>query len=325
MSEQMGYIYKITNDINDKVYVGETTRSLEVRFHEHAFDKRSTSKIHKAIQELGWQHFKIEEIEQVPISQLYEKETYWITVYDSYHKGYNGNASGQWEGGNQRYWDSVHVIEPNIYFDSAEDMGRKVHSLTSWSFRFCNDKVKECLSKNIPFLNYHLEYKRIPEVEISTIEDQENWIKTLNIQFAGKHIYCPQLDKEFESVGQTAKYVLDNGYYIGTSKIPMQALVTTIGKMIKEPSYEQNSIKDLTFEQVPGFTKNSGSDTPWTEMQVHCNELDMDFDSQKKAAQYMIDAGYWKGIKLKTARLRLSDIINGIFPEYKGYSFSKII
>ena len=183
---------------------------------------------------------------------------------------------------------------------------------------------KSFSTKNISFLDYHLEYKKVPEEEISSIEDQENWIKTLNIQFAGKHIYCPQLDKEFESVGQTAKYVLDNGYYIGTSKIPMQALVTTIGKMIKEPTYEQNSIKDLTFEQVPGFTKNSGSNTPWTEMRVHCNELNMDFDSQKKAAQYMIDNGYWKGIKLKTARLRLSDIINGIFPEYKGYSFSKI-
>ena len=71
-----GYIYKIINDINDKIYIGETTRSLEVRFHEHCFDKRSTSQIHKAIQELGWQHFQIIEIEKVPLNQLYEREKY---------------------------------------------------------------------------------------------------------------------------------------------------------------------------------------------------------------------------------------------------------
>ncbi len=324
MGEQLGYVYKITNDINDKVYIGETTRSLEVRFQEHAFEKRSTSRIHKAIQELGWQHFKIQEIERVPISQLYERETYWISEYNSYHNGYNGNPSGQWEGGNQRYWDSVHVIEPNIYFDSAEDMGRKVHSLTSWSFRFCNDKVKECLSKNIPFLDYHLEYKRVPIEEISSIEDQENWIKTLNIQFAGKHLYCPQLNQEFETTGQAAKYILDNNYYTGQSKIPNQAVIGIIGNMLKNPEYECAVLSGLTFEQLPGATKNAGSQEPFKDMCVHCNELDMDFNSQKEAAQYMIDNGYWSGIKLKTARLRLSDIINGLFDNYKGYSFSKL-
>ena len=203
-------------------------------------------------------------------------------------------------------------------------MGRKIHSLTSWSHRFCNDKIKECLAQNKPFLGYHLEYIRIPIEQLSSIEDQENWIKNLNIEFAGKHVYCHQLNKEFDTVGQAAKFIIDNGYYIGNSMIPAQAVVGEIGKMIKNPDYEPKSFQGLSFEQVPGFTKNSGGENPWQEMKVHCNELDLDFDSQKKAAQYMIDNGYWPGIKLKTARLRLSDLINGLFDNYKGYSFKKI-
>ena len=31
----MGFIYKITNTINDKVYIGKTTRTIEERWKEH--------------------------------------------------------------------------------------------------------------------------------------------------------------------------------------------------------------------------------------------------------------------------------------------------
>ena len=34
----MAYIYKITNDINNKIYIGKTEFSIEKRFHEHCRD-----------------------------------------------------------------------------------------------------------------------------------------------------------------------------------------------------------------------------------------------------------------------------------------------
>lgn len=325
--EQLGYIYKIINDINDKIYIGETSRSLEDRFSEHCFEKRSTSKIHKAIQELGWQHFKIVEIEKVPLSQIYEREAYWVQHYDSYRNGYNSTPNGQWTSSSygERWYNSVHVIEPNIYFDSVESMAREIHNLTSWSSKFCNEKIKKSLKEKKDFLGFHLEYVKIYKEEVSSIEDRENWIKTLNIQFAGKRIYCEKLDKEFDTIGEAAKYLLDNGYYTGNSKIPIQSIVTTISRQLKDPKAVLVSISgNLLFEQLPGSTKNKGSQTPWKSQRVHCNELNMDFDSQIDAARYMIEKGYWSGIKLKTGRLRLSDIVNGIFPDYKGYSFKRI-
>ena len=31
----MSYIYKISNDINDKVYIGKTNTTIQQRFQEH--------------------------------------------------------------------------------------------------------------------------------------------------------------------------------------------------------------------------------------------------------------------------------------------------
>lgn len=49
------YIYLITNDVNDKVYVGQTTKPIQERFIEHC---SSPSKLGKAIQSIGKEHFK---------------------------------------------------------------------------------------------------------------------------------------------------------------------------------------------------------------------------------------------------------------------------
>lgn len=37
----MGYIYKITNNINGKMYVGKTERSINKRFSEHIYQSNT--------------------------------------------------------------------------------------------------------------------------------------------------------------------------------------------------------------------------------------------------------------------------------------------
>ena len=39
-----GFIYKIVNDINDKVYIGKTLSSIEKRFEEHQKDSLKKEK-----------------------------------------------------------------------------------------------------------------------------------------------------------------------------------------------------------------------------------------------------------------------------------------
>lgn len=48
MVKYIGYIYKITNTVNNKCYIGQTIKSIEFRFKEHVRRalKRSDRKSH---------------------------------------------------------------------------------------------------------------------------------------------------------------------------------------------------------------------------------------------------------------------------------------
>ena len=94
----MPYIYKIINDINDKVYVGKTIHSLEKRFQEHCRDatreRNEKRPLYNAIQKYGIEHFQIEMIEECDTDILSEREKYWIEYYQSYKNGYNATLGG---------------------------------------------------------------------------------------------------------------------------------------------------------------------------------------------------------------------------------------
>ena len=87
-------IYKITNNINNKIYIGQTTRTLEERIAEHK--RKRNPLISKAIKKYGIENFSIEIIDKASaINELNEKEFYYIKKYNSISpNGYN-----QCEGG----------------------------------------------------------------------------------------------------------------------------------------------------------------------------------------------------------------------------------
>ena len=98
----MSFIYKIINDINDKVYIGKTDFSLEKRFKEHckdAFRKNSSSRpLYSAMQKYGIHHFFIQQIEEIESEKASEREKYWIEYYNSYKQGYNATLGGDGTG-----------------------------------------------------------------------------------------------------------------------------------------------------------------------------------------------------------------------------------
>lgn len=95
-----GFIYKISNYINDKVYIGKTLLpSIEQRFEQHKKDSKrehlEKRPLYYAMNKYGVENFYIELIEEVPIENLAEKEKYWINFYKSYGKdGYNATFGG---------------------------------------------------------------------------------------------------------------------------------------------------------------------------------------------------------------------------------------
>lgn len=94
----LGKIYKITNNLNNKVYIGQTTQSLTRRFNCHCCNDTSgrgrNMYIKRAILKYGKEHFKISLIEETPIELLDDREIYWISYYNSYEEGYNLTIGG---------------------------------------------------------------------------------------------------------------------------------------------------------------------------------------------------------------------------------------
>lgn len=96
----MGYIYCITNLINNKRYVGKTTQSIEERFIEHCRDSRKERcqkrPLYDAFSKYGIENFKVEELEYVEDdSLLNDKEIYWIKELNTYGStGYNASKGG---------------------------------------------------------------------------------------------------------------------------------------------------------------------------------------------------------------------------------------
>lgn len=97
----MAYIYKITNIKNNKVYIGQTTYSLEERFKLHlqeAFAQKSNRPLYKAMRKYGAENFIIECIEEVSLADINNKEIYYIEFYKSYAPlgfGYNATLGGE--------------------------------------------------------------------------------------------------------------------------------------------------------------------------------------------------------------------------------------
>lgn len=91
-------IYKITNNVNGKIYIGQTIRTLEERFTEHKRNKKSL--ISKAFKKYGIENFTIEQIDTAEsIDELNELEFKYIREYDCITpNGYN-----QCEGGGNTF------------------------------------------------------------------------------------------------------------------------------------------------------------------------------------------------------------------------------
>ena len=124
----MGYIYKITNTLNDKVYIGQTIKTVQKRFtqHKNNSNKEYFSQIvlYKAFNKYGIENFICEEIEEVPNDKLDEREKYWIEYYDSYFNGYNSTLGGRTT---QLYnWDTDDIIEKYMILKSARSVAKEI-------------------------------------------------------------------------------------------------------------------------------------------------------------------------------------------------------
>lgn len=101
-----GYIYKITNTLNKKCYIGQTRTPINKRWNNHRFictdinNKAYNYPLYKAFRKYSIDNFKWEILEEIEgnieevIIKLNNLEIYYISKYDSFNNGYNQNKGG---------------------------------------------------------------------------------------------------------------------------------------------------------------------------------------------------------------------------------------
>lgn len=114
-SAEIGHIYRITNIIRRKVYIGKTTQEPTQRmqghktccnhykdhpdqYNVHGGDRSACYKLYNSMIKYGFENFKFEVLCSVPVNRLDETEKQYIKDYDSIKTGYNILEGGDGPG-----------------------------------------------------------------------------------------------------------------------------------------------------------------------------------------------------------------------------------
>lgn len=180
----MSYVYKITNDVNGKMYIGQTSRSLYERFEEHCYEARvqrfADRPLYAAMIKYGMEHFSIDLIEETDNPK--EREVYWIEYYGTFKNGYNATFGG----------DGKWYIDYDLVVETYKQTGNMVE--TANLLGICPDSVDNIL--------------KIKDEQKRTSSDImiEKYAKQLNmLDLNGTYI------KTFVSAYEAARYLIKNG------------------------------------------------------------------------------------------------------------------
>lgn len=92
-------IYKITNTINGKCYIGQSV-NIHKRWNNHmsAYNNPNANEydyyLYRSMRKHGIENFNFEVLEECKVEDLNDREKFWISKFDSYRNGYNSTTGG---------------------------------------------------------------------------------------------------------------------------------------------------------------------------------------------------------------------------------------
>lgn len=217
---KFGSIYKITNKINNKCYIGQTIQSITKRFDQHksrSLLSATNCAIHNAIKKYGIENFDIEEIYiAFDLDSLNSSEIVLIEQFNSkYPNGYNIDI-----GGNnfQRSEETCKRISQGL-------IGRKLKDTTKRKLSKINKgkklsvKTKEKISQSQMGEKHHFYRKKLTKEHRQKLSESHLGSKNPNygkpksdevkqkLRRANKciSIFCLETGEIFESINYAAK------------------------------------------------------------------------------------------------------------------------
>lgn len=135
----MAYIYKITNKINGKSYIGKTEKLNPFdRFEEHLREKNKDRckdrPLYRALNKYGLESFYFEVLEETDRPE--DREMFYISQFETYgSKGYNATRGGD----GKKYVDETEVLEAYFSLKILKDVAKHLN--------ICTDTVRAILRK----------------------------------------------------------------------------------------------------------------------------------------------------------------------------------
>lgn len=180
-----GVIYKATNNINNKVYIGQTKNFRSRKLNHKSYYLKRKCPFYSAIKKYGWENFKWEIIDEADSrEELNKKEIFWIKNLNSiFPSGYNlkegGHNGGAALGKNNHRYINLSIIKIEKMFNEKMSVAQIAKTLRV---------SKSTILNRLNSLGYNLSRKR------TDIDNAE-----LIYKFVNEKISCTAIAKIFNT------------------------------------------------------------------------------------------------------------------------------
>ena len=261
----MGYIYKISNSINGKVYIGQTRQTIEQRWSGHKHSAiTSEAPLYRAMRKYGIENFQITVILECDNEQLNDKEVYYIQYYNSFvPNGYNATLGGD----GHVIYDYQKIIQD--YYNLNENINKVCEknncdytvvkrALNEYSIQAHNSydhllvKIYE-IDKDYNIIKIFNDYQEVIDTYPSlTTKGLGDYLSSLNRRTYDGHYFCREYEyntrvkdlkdkrkteviclttgEVFDSLSDAARWVKENSNY----KSDIKGMTSNISRAIKK-------------------------------------------------------------------------------------------
>lgn len=184
-------VYAHINKINNKAYIGITSRKPEIRWGKDGRGYRQQEKFYRAIQKYGWDNFEHKIlINDLNEEEALELESIYIENYDSINNGYNILQNGISSYPRHK---PVYCITTDTVYNSVKEAAMAYNADPSRIIANC--KGKNSMVKGVEWTYWDKELNMPKEKPKFVPAPRSNAVP----------VYCIELDKTFPSIAEAGR------------------------------------------------------------------------------------------------------------------------